>query len=510
MNQLRTPLLLLLWGILAAAFATALIAFIMLYKLESYVEATEFRRILEKLALKSTGVPASFEKISLDIHRPALEVSKWKTQHQMPGTRTAEFSADSMKLVYRWKPYFLRNTIELSRFEAKGSHLTVSRVRGGPFLLPIFLQEQPRSPWRRKDEDQQESLEIAMRSFSIEGGTMSAVDDTGFKLLDLQNVNVDGKIAEDDQENFTASGIVTAQEVRIGQVLTLERFRSDNVLYRRGDLILNSFDATIAKGQANGSISQSIRDPNAGFDYRLSLRKVDTAALLEQLWGKTGIISGKVDIESEWSGSALRPGNLSAKIMVYMNNGQILDAPVCRTISQMLRLPALAQPDFERLSLDLGFTAGHVSIQTLTLKSGLLEVTGTGTVDKKWNCECIVTIALSPDLVQQLPPAYAKEVNARADGYGLLTFSISGPLSAPEVKFTPVKPGDLPPVPPPMPDTVPAPPAGTDTAPPVSAPAQPQTLLIPRDFFRSSKIFGVLQQVPLRCSFLTCDPEPCV
>ncbi|PTY04014.1 hypothetical protein DB346_04250 [Verrucomicrobia bacterium LW23] len=440
MNRLRLTLMIIAMVLCGVALFVCLV----LYRMQSHVEGPEFRRSLEKLALTSTGIPVAFEKVRLDINDPSIVVTDWKASHQMPNSRPAEFSSDTMTLIFRWKPYFLSSRIELSRFEAKGSTLTITRVPGGPFLLPILLQEEPPSRWRRKDPTQKPPLDIGLRSFQIEGGTMSAVDDNGFTLLDLKNANVEGRIAEDDWDNFTASGKATVQEVRVAERLTFEKVKCENVEYRRGDLTVGSFEGGLARGKVSGSLSQSVRDPQAGFDYRMTLQRVDTSTLIEQLWGKSGVISGKTDMESVWTGSALRPERLNANVSVKLSNGQILEAPVCRAFSQYLRIQSLAQPDFEHLGLEVAIASGRISVLNLTLKSGLVQAVGTGSLDFAWNCEGVVTVALSPDLLPQLPASVQAEVNKRSDGFGLLTFTITGSLMAPAIKLSPIKAGDLP------------------------------------------------------------------
>ena len=405
--------------------------------LNRYVEGPEFSALVKKESSRLLGVPVEFKKLIWDVGR-GLTLNELDLRHGDKAPAQGEFKAEQIILKYDWAT-LLERRFEITRFTIKQPVVVIGQDANGNYVLPIAPPTSTAStapaatkPSPAPSGTTEPLITFAWRSFNLEKGLVEVKNSDGSRRLYCSGIEMDATALTGDKKGLKGS-------LSIGEIWLLQKVKITSVhspMRLEGDLFsMSTIEGETYGGRIGGSWEQNFADPKQAYNLKLNLDDCDVNALLSGVVQQTGLMSGRLDAKTLWLGPATDPMAVSGKGTIEVHNGQLINVPIFRTLGQLLGVSALSQPDYSEGKVEFTVADQVMTLSKLQLKSALFELSGTGTIgfDSALKMECRVD--LHPDLVKQLPPAIAKSLESRENGYGSLPFKLGGTLNQPKVEL---------------------------------------------------------------------------
>lgn len=243
--------------------------------------------------------------------------------------------------------------------------------------------------------------------------TLAKVDDAGFTSA----FQVTGGVAE-------GKGHATIATVDLGDVLFI-RDVSAPLVMTKAAVKLAPIRARVAGGRATGDLTVRLQG-GFGYESSLDLDGVSVRTLLEEAKSPSRV-SGTLVGKARFTGTAGLP-TLKGQGEGHVTGCKVEDAKVLLLLSQVLKAPELANPDFDECRVEFKLDGYRLQTPVLSLKGKALQLTGKGRMNLETSTlDYDMTLALATTLlekvqVKELRSAFKK----RDDGFSTVDFKVYG------------------------------------------------------------------------------------
>jgi hypothetical protein len=163
---------------------------------------------------------------------------------------------------------------------------------------------------------------------------------------------------------------------------------------------------------------------------------VQVKKLLEEA-GSARAVSGTLEGKAWFEGSGGLP-TMTGKGRAEIKDCQVTGAPVMVLLAELLRLPELANPDFDECKTEFTLGSSRLNMTVLRLEGLDIQLGGRGVtslVDYRLSYD--MTLALRKAALERIP---VREMRAafkdRPDGFSALDFKVTGTTDAPKTDLT--------------------------------------------------------------------------
>jgi hypothetical protein len=186
----------------------------------------------------------------------------------------------------------------------------------------------------------------------------------------------------------------------------------------------------LAGGELSGDIVLNTA-PEFQYILDLELTDADVSALLQE-----GKIESEVQGKLQASIRVEGRGGLSSMVgqgRATVVGGRVSHLPAQELIASLLQAPSLREIEFEECVVEFTLAGNILETPVIRLFSPLVEVTGKGSVDlEQVRLDHDMILALSPELLSQLPAPLLRAFKQREDGFYILEFRLWGPVHSPQ------------------------------------------------------------------------------
>jgi hypothetical protein len=193
---------------------------------------------------------------------------------------------------------------------------------------------------------------------------------------------------------------------------------------------LAPLSSKLAGGSAGGDMNLDLK--SFRYTTTLDVKNADVKTLITEAKAAGGV-EGKLMAQASFEGSGGME-TLKGKGHAQVDNCRVTQSKVMTMLSQVLRLPELANPEFKECVVDFQMARNVVTTPKISLKGAAVQVTGSGTTNMvSTDLDYNLTLALSSTMLAKIP---VQELRAafkdRGDGFGIVDFKVWGKSAAPQ------------------------------------------------------------------------------
>jgi uncharacterized protein involved in outer membrane biogenesis len=272
-------------------------------------------------------------------------------------------------------------------------------------------------------------LKIVLSRLAVDDASVTMTDHTKARLLSVEDADftsgfeVEGGVAR-------GSGEATIRTVDVGGLLFV-RDVSAPLTASKEEVKLAPIRARVAGGDASGDVTVRLKD---GFRYVASvqLEGASVRTLVEEAKSAAGI-GGKLRGKATFEGTGGLP-TLEGRGEADVADCRVENARVMALLSSVLRVPELANPEFDECRVEFTVAGSRVRTPVVSLKGEAVQLTGRGTYDVDTHAlDYDMSLALAAKLLakvtrKELRPAFKD----RGDGFSAVDFRVYGTSLAPQ------------------------------------------------------------------------------
>jgi len=265
-------------------------------------------------------------------------------------------------------------------------------------------------------------LEIVLQDLSVSDASITMVDDAKATLMSVEDADfksafrVSGGVTE-------GRGRATIASVNLGDVLFLRNLSAPLDMTKEA-LKLGPLDASVAGGRTGGDLTVHLQD--FGYETTLDLSGVSVRTLLEEAKPPpqvSGTLVGKARFEGT-AGLETMKGSGQAEV----KDCKVEDAKVLTLLSKVLKVPELANPEFEDCRVEFTLDGYRLRTPVVSLKGRAMQLVGQGKMNLESSAiDYDMNLALATALLEKIP---VKELRAafkeREDGLSAVDFRVFG------------------------------------------------------------------------------------
>jgi len=410
-----------------------------------YVHSPEFAAEVKGQAGRLAGVPVDFKSINWDMSQ-GLTIDELTVRNDVANEQSGILQAKQIKLKYDWKALLNRH-FDITEFDIIEPAILIGQQPNGGYRLPIVVSNPSATAAKKAEAAQpapsgQPGIVLVVQKVVIEKGHLEIKNADGSYNLLCSDINGTANNTNPSSESLSLDGSLNIGEAQFMGKVKITSIRSP-FTYKSGVLNFSALEATAYKGKVNGTWESNLFDPKISYNLKLDLQGCDVNDLLGSAFQKPGVVSGKLDAKTLWLGNASEPMGVSGKGSLDVQNGQVINLPAFKNLAQMLGgMNALAQPDFSECKME--YTVGDqvLTVQTLSLKSALFDLSGNGKIKFDSTVDMPMQAGLNPEITKQVPPLISGLLAQRPDGYKIVPFNVTGTVEQPKVDIA-MKQGDL-------------------------------------------------------------------
>ena len=295
-------------------------------------------------------------------------------------------------------------------------------VQGNTSLLPLPAAVVPQS-------ELQGALRLNVKSLNIEDGTVRVLNAAGTPTLVLEGLQHGGRLERTGQE-VKAGGQFTAKSLTLGPLKIGDLDSSYS--FEKGVLKISKLLGTSYHGQWTGTFQIDGSTDGMPCDFQLQANSLDLNDLLKSVAAKPDMVSGTLNLTAAGRGSAGSLSGITAQGSFEVRDGQLIHVGFIQDLAQAISNKDLAQPDFSEAHGDFSVGQDTITVSSFALTSSQFTLTGGGTIGFDGGVNFKLTMTFTPDFAKLLPSAVVDRLTAAADGGRSITFSLTGPIDAPQ------------------------------------------------------------------------------
>ncbi|MET0555961.1 MAG: AsmA-like C-terminal region-containing protein [Vicinamibacteria bacterium] len=410
--------------LLLAGIALALLGLGLAYvaHLVRSLDTPAFHQALLARASAAVGTRVQARKVSVSLLRGVT--LEGVTIANPPPFKGPLLTADALVLRYDLSS-LLRGRLEVARLSAEKPVLDLAMDQRG-----VFNYEKLAAARATNASAGPAALpvELAISKLSLDGARI-VMRDPRAALMKVEGAELDSSVR-------LAQGSVEGDgKLRVGLLNLADAFFVRDVsapLHASGGgLKLAPVRATLAGGSVGGEVDLRFQQ---GFRFvaTLNVKGAQLRTLLAEAGaaqGMSGTLVGDAVVEGTGGVATLK-----GKGRVEVQDCRVTHAPLMTLLSNVLRIPELARPDFDECGGTFTLGAGRLVNPTLAFKGPTVQLTGHGATRlANLSIDYDMTLALSQTLARRIP---AEELRAafrdRGDGFVTIDFEVTGTTSSPQ------------------------------------------------------------------------------
>jgi uncharacterized protein involved in outer membrane biogenesis len=273
-------------------------------------------------------------------------------------------------------------------------------------------------------------LEIVLSEVSVSDAFITMVEEeTDATMMAVEDANFTSALriaggATQGQANATITTVSMADMLFVRDISAPLEMSAEM-------LKLAPIRASVAGGGATGGVTVHLQD---GFRYEatLNVEEVDVKTMLQEAKSMAAV-SGTLKAETSFEGTGPLP-TMKARGNAQIVDCRIEDSKMLALLSRVMKVPELANPEFEECLVEFTLAKSVVSTPTVSLKGQAMQLTGKGKLNLvNSTLDYDMELALSEKLfakvtMKELRPAFKK----REDGFSVVAFRVFGTTEEPQ------------------------------------------------------------------------------
>lgn len=344
------------------------------------------------------------------------------TLGQPPPFKGSLATADEVVLRYRLWP-LLRGRLEVSKLSAEKPALDLAMDARGVFHYERMRTARTTAP----ASPSVVPIALVISKLSLDGARI-VVRDPRSALVKVDGADLDSSVRLESGA-VEGEGALRVASVNLAETLFV-RDASAPLLASKGTLALSPVRATLAGGDVRGDARVRLQ---GGFRFDANLKL--EGARLQQLLAEakaTQAMSGTVAAEATVEGAG-GVETLKGKGRIEVDDCRATRVPLMSLLAAVLRVPELAQPDFDECRATFTLGDGRLVTPSVSLKGPSVQLTGRGATRlTTLAIDYDMTLALGQALSRRLPAQELRDAfKERGDGFVTIDFKVTGTTSAP-------------------------------------------------------------------------------
>ena len=275
-------------------------------------------------------------------------------------------------------------------------------------------------------------IELLLKQLAVEHARIVMQDQTKATLLRVDDVGLDSafRVAAAGAQG---SGKAKVALVNVADTMFL-RDVSAPLAMSKESVKLSPIRARLAEGDVTGDVTVNLKD---GFRYsaNLDVKGAHLKKLLEEAKSKPSV-TGTLVARASFQGSGGLP-TMKGKGRLEVTECKVHNAAVLGVVSAALRMPALANPDFDQCLVEFTMAGSRLQMPVVSLKGKQIQITGHGTTNlDSYALDYDMTLALAKEMLDKIG---VRELRAafkdRGDGFSAVDFKVTGTSNAPQTNL---------------------------------------------------------------------------
>ena len=395
-----------------------------------YLQTPEFKETVLSTLQEAAGTEVEVARMDISVLSGiALE-----------GVRVADpsnpsdefFTADRLVMRHQLLP-LLRRQVQIDRLSLDRPVVTVVQREDGAWNFEQFLssvEESGGEPVAPAGEALQgeDAFNVTLSQFSLGDGEISMMDSEGGVITQVHDLHLSSSISF-QQGRLNGVGNLSAERLNFGNALLVTNLKAP-ILVSPEAFKISPVVGSLAGGEFSGDIVLNTA-PEFQYQMDIQLRGADVNALLLQ----AGI---NLEIQGQLQASAQVEGHGGLPTMVGQGQasvagGRVSQLPAQELVASLLQTPSLGEIEFEECVVEFTLADNVLETSVIRLLSPLVEVTGQGSVSlEQKTLDHDMMLALSQEMLSQLPAPLLQAFSQREDGFYTLEFHLWGPYDAPQ------------------------------------------------------------------------------
>ncbi len=274
-------------------------------------------------------------------------------------------------------------------------------------------------------------LEVELRNLAMEDASIEMRDHRKALLTRIEKASFRSRFSL-TKTGMQGTGTATIGTVNLGDVLFIRAF-SAPLEVSKESLRLTPIEGKIAGGSAGGDVTVDLKDFR--FKATLDVRKVDVATLLKEA-GSSQAVTGTLGAKATFEGSGGLP------TLVGQGRAEITGCKAANTrtlalLSKVLKLPELANPDFDECLVEFRLERSRLHTPVLRLTGKQIQIAGKGSMNMETSAlDYNLTLALAAPLLNKITvPELRSAFVDRGDGFSTLAFDLTGTTLEPRTNL---------------------------------------------------------------------------
>lgn len=417
--------------------------------LNSFIHSEAFRHEIEARAGQSLGGTVQIQSVNFDIFN-GIKLQGLVTQidpSRVNGQGALLANVESVNCTYAWKE-LLNRRLKLTGVTLDKPKFVLTKQPVAPASEPMPLGNVPAAPNAISSQPSgpipgsaepapgtspstgssgaAPAFQFVLDQAKINDGTVSVLNASGAKLVELLGVNVKADTAGYySGQDLTAT--VKIADLALPSNMHVTDF-STPVTYGRGTLEAKPFEAAAYGGRIAGSYVLGPQGPSI---LDLNAKAFDVAQLTAATSSKSSAkLSGSLDVQSKWRG--VESGTVVGEGDAQLTRGKLEGVKLLEDIGQIFRINELTAPAITQAVTHFQVANEVTTFTGLQLDSPAFKITGNGRVGFNGVVNADLVLILSKNTLGKLPKELTASFVTQPDGSGSIGFKVTGTTSKPE------------------------------------------------------------------------------
>jgi len=400
------------------------------FVLTRYLHTPEFKERVLSTAREATGFELEVAEMDISILRGiALE----GVVIADPSGHSGEFlRADRLILRHQLLPLLSRQ-VQIDRLFLDRPVVTMVLGKNGAWNFEQFLSSSKESGAEpvtapKERSEGKGAFDVTLSHFSISAAEILMLNSEGEVMAEVHDLDLVSSVSL-LEKRLNAVGNLSVETVNFGGSLWVRSVRAP-VLITPDALKVSSISGKLAGGEISGDI---VLNTAPEFRYLLDLQLTDADVnVLFQEAKMEAEIKGRLQASVRVEGR----GGLSSMVgqgQASVVGGRVSKLPAQELIASLLQAPSLREIEFEECVVEFTLAGNILETPVIRFLSPLVQVTGKGSVSLEQNTlDHDMMLALSQEVLSQLPAPLLRAFKLREDGFYTLEFRLWGPVHSPQ------------------------------------------------------------------------------
>jgi hypothetical protein len=423
--------------ILLAGGAVIVLLFVAGFGVAAYLlhslNTPEFKKTLLERAKATVGAEVQVKEMEISVlSGVTLKGVTIANPAPFPGNL---LTADAFVLRYRLRP-LLSGQLEVERLALEKPVVALTMDSRGSFNYEKLGGGAKAAPARGSTVSGAAAaspIELVLKKLAVDNAEILLLDASKAPLMKVQDFDLDSAFKV---VGAAAQGSGTARIATLSLAdLMFVRGISAPIEMSKESVKLAPIRGKLAEGNLDGDVRVNLKD---GFRYtaNLDVKGVQVKKLLEEAKSKPGV-TGTLLAKASFEGSGGLP-TMKGKGRAEIADCKVANAPALAVVAAALRLPELANPDFDQCLVEFTLAASRLHMPVVSLKGKQIQLTGRGTMHLDTSAlDYDMNLALAREMLDKIG---VRELRAafqdRGDGFSAVDFKVTGTSTAPKTDLT--------------------------------------------------------------------------